>query len=62
MNAKNLASKDTYARDKFYQAWGTTMDEDTIPSAPDWGTIELRCEVWGESVDDKVEEDEDDVP
>lgn len=38
------------------------MDEDTIPSAPDWGAIELRCEVWGESVDDKVEEDEDDVP
>ena len=38
------------------------MDGDTIPSAPVVGTIELRCEVWGESVDDKGEEEEDDVP
>lgn len=36
------------------------MDDDIILSVPDLGAIELRCEIWGEPVDDKVEEDEDD--
>ena len=36
------------------------MNDDIILSAPDLGAIELRCEIWGEPVDDKVEEDEDD--
>ena len=36
------------------------MDDDIILSAPDLGAIELQCEIWGEPVDNKVEEDEDD--
>ena len=35
------------------------MDDDIILSGPDLGAIELRCEVWGEPVDHKGEEDED---
>ena len=36
------------------------MDDDIILSAPDLGAIELQCEIWGELVDNKAEEDEDD--
>ena len=36
------------------------MDDDIILSAPDLGAIELRCDIWGEPVDGKVEEEEDD--
>ena len=39
---------------------GTTIDDDIILSGPDLGAIELRCEVWGEPVGHKGEEDEDD--
>ena len=38
---------------------GATRDDDIIISSPDLGATELRCEVWGELIDHKGEEDED---
>jgi hypothetical protein len=36
---------------------GTPMDDDIILSAPDSENLELGCEVWGEPLDEQVDDD-----
>lgn len=57
---KNLLQKTRMRETNFPRRAETLMDDDIILSAPDLGAIELQCEIWGEPVDKKIEEDEDD--
>ncbi|MCJ1458508.1 hypothetical protein MMC28_008881 [Mycoblastus sanguinarius] len=38
---------------------GTPADDDIILSGPDLENVELGCEVWGEPLDEQVDDDKD---
>ena len=56
---KHLLQKTRMRETNSPRRGGTTTDDDIILSGLDLGAIELQCEVWGEPVDHKGEEDED---